>query len=142
LNASQPSVLPISKIIPDFYELFIFHKANIEALVQASTVLAKGMGEIGKHFASLAQVEWERAGTTAKATLAVKSLPDVIMLNTDYANVCRERLVATTTLQCLGVKVAQDAVAPINARVTVAVEAVGKPLKTAAAVENQAKPAA
>jgi hypothetical protein len=135
LNTSKPSILPISKIIPDFHELFIFHKANVEALVQANTILAKGMGEIGKHFASLVQVEWERAATAAKATLAVKSLPDAIVLNTDYANVCRERLVATTTFQCLGVKVAQDAIAPIAARVTVAVE-------TAARVENQSTPAA
>ncbi len=142
MNASQPSVFPIPKTIPDIRELFIFHKANVEALVQANTALAKGMEEIGKHFASLVQVEWERAATAAKATLAVKSLPDAFVLNTDYANLCRERLVATATLQCLGVKVAQDAVAPIAARVTVAVETVGKPLKTAAGVGNQAKLAA
>jgi hypothetical protein len=47
----------------------------------------------------------------------------------------------TTTLRELGVKVAQDAVAPIAARVTVAVEAVGKSVKPVAAVDKQAKSA-
>jgi hypothetical protein len=49
LNAFQPFGLPIAKAIPDLNELLALHKANMEALVHANTILAKGIEEIGEH---------------------------------------------------------------------------------------------
>src|SRR5260370_41157053 len=132
LNSSQPFANPFAKAIPNLEEMLSLHQANVEALFQANTVLAKGLGEIGKHIATLIQVECERAAAAGNAALTAKSVPDAITVNTDYAKVALEQLVAnTTTLSELGVKVAQDAAAPIRARVAVAVEAVAKPAKRA-----------
>jgi phasin family protein len=143
LTASQPSALPFVKAIPDFQQFFALPQANIEALTQANTALAKGIEEIGKHIATLIEVECERTAAAAKAAMAVRTLQDAIALNTDYAKVSLEQLVANTTaLRELGVKVAQDAAAPITARVTVGVEAVGKSVNPAAAVDKHAKSAA
>jgi phasin family protein len=134
LNSSQPFANPLANAIPDLKEMLSLHQANVEALFQANTVLAKGLGEIGKHIATLIQVECERAAAASSAALAAKSVPDAITVNTDYAKVALEQLVAnTTTLRELGVKVAQDAVAPIRARV----EAVAKPAKLAAVTGKQ-----
>ena len=143
LNAFQPFGLPIPKAIPGFNELLALHKANVDALVHANTTLAKGFEEIGKHLITFTQVECERAAAAAKATLAVKSLPDAIALNTDYAKASLDHLVATTTtLREFGVKVAKEAVAPITARITVQGEALEKPSKPVAAVEKQVMTAA
>jgi phasin family protein len=143
LNAFQPFGLPISKAIPDFNELLALHKANVEAYVHANATLAKGFEEIGKLLITFTQVECERAASAAKATLAVKSLPDAVALNTDYAKASLNHLVTTTTtLQEFGVKVAKEAIAPITARITVQGKALEKPAKPVATVEKQVMTAA
>jgi phasin family protein len=143
LNAFQPFGLPIATAIPDLNEFLALHKANVEALVHANTTLAKGFEEIGKHLVTFTQVECERAAAAAKATLAVKSLPDAIALNTDYAKASLDHLVTTTTtLHEFGVKVAKEAIAPVTARITVQGEALEKPAKPAATVEKQVMTAA
>jgi phasin family protein len=140
---AEPFTHPFQNAIPDFQKLFALPQANIEAVMQANSVLAKGMEAIGKHFVSLVQVECERAAAATTAAMGARTLQDAIALNTDYAKVSLEHLVAnTTTFRELGVKVAQDAAAPITARVTVGVEAVEKPAKPIATVENRVKPAA
>jgi phasin family protein len=144
LSISQPFVLPFTKAIPDFQEILTLQKANVEALVQSNTALAKGIEAIGKHLVTLTQLELERSAAAAKAALAAKSLPDAIAVNTDYAKVSIEQLVAnSTTLQELGAKVARDAVAPITGRVTVLAEAAGeaadKPVKSVVPAEKRAK---
>jgi phasin family protein len=140
LSFSQPFALPFTKAIPDIQEILSLHRANFEALLQSNTVLVKGLEAIGKHLATLTQVEFERTAAAAKAALAAKSLPDAIALNTDYAKVSLDQLVANSTaLHELGAKVAQDAVAPITARLTVTTEAAGEPVKSAVTVEKQAK---
>jgi phasin family protein len=141
VKSSESFAYPFPNTTSDFQKLFALPQANIEAVMQANSVLAKGMEAIGKHFVSLIQVECERAAAATKAAMAVKTLQDTIALNTDYAKVSLEHLVAnTTTLRELGVKVAQDAAAPITARV--AVEAVETPAKPIAVVESRVKPAA
>jgi phasin family protein len=143
LSFSKLFAVPFATSIPDFKEMFALHQANIEALFQANTVLANGFQEVGKHVATLIQVECERAAAAGNAALAAKSVPDAITVNTDYAKVGLEQLMAnTTTLRELGIKVAQDAVAPIRARVTVAAEAVAKPVKPIAVANKQAMAAA
>ena len=67
LSFSQPFALPFTKAIPDFEEILTVHRANVEALVQSNTVLAKGLEAIGMHLATLTQVEFERTAAAAKA---------------------------------------------------------------------------
>jgi phasin family protein len=139
VNFSKSFANPFGDAISDPKEMFTLHQANIEAVFQANTVLAKGFEEIGKHIATVIQVECERAIAAANAASAAKSIPEAITVNADYAKVSLEELAAnTTTLRELGIKVVQDAVAPIRARVEVAVEAVAKPVKSTAKADKQA----
>jgi hypothetical protein len=73
LNSSKPFAVPFATSIPDFKGMFALHQANIEALFQANTVLANGFQEIGKHVATLFQVECERAAAASSAALAASS---------------------------------------------------------------------
>lgn len=111
-----------------YEELAAFSKANMEAFVQANTILAKGFEEISKEVMALTKASMETASTTAKAVFAAKTIKDVVDLQSDYAKSSFDKFVANSSkLSELGVKVASDAIAPVTARVNVAVEKVLKP---------------
>jgi phasin family protein len=111
-----------------YEDLAAFGKANFEAFVQANTILAKGVEELSKEFMTLTQASMETAATTAKAVFAAKTLKDVVSLQADFTKSSFDKFVSNSSkLSELGVKVASDAIAPVTARVNVAVEKVLKP---------------
>ena len=71
----------------------------------------------------------EHAASTAKALVGVKSLREAVDLQTDFAKGNFDKIVAESTkLSETAVKVANDAMEPITARVNVTVEKLFKPL--------------
>jgi phasin family protein len=105
-----------------------FGKANLDAFIQANQVFAKGIEELSKEVMSLTQVSLENAAAAAKAIFQAKSIKDVVELNADYTKTSFDKFVANSTkLSELGVKVATDALAPVTARVNVAVSKITKP---------------
>lgn len=127
----QQKVKFMATLTPPFkgYEDFAaFGKANIEAFVQANSILAKGVEEFSKEIVSLTQASMESAAAAAKAVLAAKTLKDMVELQADFSKTSFDKFVANSSkLSELGVKVASDAIAPVTARVNVAVEKVLKP---------------
>lgn len=106
-----------------------FGKGNVDAFVQASTLFAKGAEQISKQVMALTQNSMQSSAATAKALLGCKTLRDVIDLHADYTRSSFDTLVAEgTKLSELSMKVANESAAPIQARVTVAVEKLTKPL--------------
>lgn len=106
-----------------------FGKENVDALVQASTIFAKGAEQISKQMMALTQNSMQSSVVTAKALLGCKTLRDVIDLQTDYARSSFDSLMAEgAKLSELSMKVTNEAIAPIQARVTVAVEKLAKPI--------------
>ncbi len=111
-----------------YEELAAFSKANMEAFVQANTILVKGFEEFSKEIMALTKASMETATTTAKAVFAAKTIKDVVALQSDFTKTSFDKFVANSSkLSELGVKVASDAIAPVTARVNVAVEKVLKP---------------
>src|SRR5258708_35417423 len=97
MNTSTMFDMPFATPILNFREFFSLGQSNIEAVMQVYSVLGKGIEEIGKHIATLIEVECERAAAAAQGAMKANRLQDTIALNTDYAKVSLEHLAANTT---------------------------------------------
>lgn len=130
LKNVKPETAKVAKMteiptIKGYDEFTAISKANLDALVQANKVFAKGVEDISKEVLSLTQSSIESAATAAKAIFAAKTLKDVVELNTAFTRTHFDQLVANSTkLSEMSVKLATDAFAPITARVNGAVEKV------------------
>ncbi len=106
-----------------------FSKGTLDAFVAAGTIWAKGAEAISKQVMALTQNSMQSSVGAAKAMLGCKTLREAIDLQADYAKSNFDALVAEgAKLGEMSMKVANDAIAPIQARVTVAVEKMAKPL--------------
>lgn len=112
-----------------YEEMSKFQKDNYEAYMAASTILAQGVENIGKAWVAFTQQNMENAAQTAKALLGAKTLREAVDVQSDWAKANFDKFVAESTkLSELSVKVANEAYAPINARLNVAVEKMLKPV--------------
>ncbi len=108
-------------------EMSALGKDNVDAVVQASTIYAKGVEVIGKEVMSYAQARMESNMAAMKAMMGARTLKELVDLQTEFARNAFDQMVTETTkLSEIGVKVANDAFAPINARVNVVVEKITK----------------
>ncbi len=105
-----------------------FNKENLDAFVVASTTYAKGVESVSKSWAAFAQETFEASANVAKAILGAKTLKEAVDLQTDFAKTTFDKLVAEgTKVSEASIKVTNEALEPINARVNVAVEKMLKP---------------
>ena len=112
-----------------YEEMSKLQKDNWDAIVASSQIWAKGAEVVGKAWMSMAQDTLETAATTAKALVGVKSLREAVDLQTDFAKGHFDKFVAESTkMSETVVKVANDAMEPITARVNVTVEKIFKPV--------------
>jgi phasin family protein len=113
----------MDKAVKTAEEMVAFSQGNIEAVVKSSQIWAAGVQEFGKTFAATTQAQLDQAMTTWKALAGVKSLKEAIDLQSDLARSSVETAVAQTgKLTDASLKLAEKALAPITARVTLAVE--------------------
>jgi len=105
-----------------------FNKENLDAFVVAPTTYAKGVESVSKSWAAFAQETFEASANVAKAILGAKTLKEAVDLQTDFAKTTFDKLVAEgTKVSEASIKVTNEALEPINARVNVAVEKMLKP---------------
>jgi len=108
-------------------EFMSFGQGNVEAVLKSGQIWAEGVQEFGKTFAATAQAQLEHSMNTWKALAGVKSLKEVMDLQTNLARGAVEAAVAETgKLTDASMKLAEQALAPITARVTLAVEKFGR----------------
>ena len=108
-------------------DFFAFGQANVEAVVKSSQIWTAGLQDFGKSFAGLAQAQMDQTVATFKAMAGVKSLKDAMELQTTLARSSVEAAVAETgKMTDASMKLAEQAIAPIAARVTLAVEKFGR----------------
>ncbi len=108
-------------------ELVTFGQGNMEAFVKSGQIWAAGMQDISKQVAATAQASLEQTLSTFRAMTGVKSLKDAMELQTTYARSTLEKTVSESgRLTDASMKLAEQAIAPITARVTLAVEKFGK----------------
>lgn len=118
-----------SKTLFKNYEEFSqLSKENIDAFVKSGTIVAKGFEEAGKAWIDFTRRSLETSVETAKAVMSCKDLREVVDVQSDYARTSFDSLVNEgSKLSELGVKVANEALEPIQSRINVTVEKILKP---------------
>ena len=100
-----------------------FHQGNMEAMVKAGQIWATGLQDLTKHFASNAQATMEETMSTFRAMTTAKSLKEAFELQSTFAKTAMEKALSESSkLTESGMKLAEQAYAPITARVNAAVE--------------------
>lgn len=116
-------------VMKSYDEMVAMNKDNVDALVSASNIYAKGMEELGKAAFAFAQASAEANVATAKALMGAKTMNDVFTIQSDFARSQFDSFVAEATkLGEMGLKTANESVEPIQTQVNVTVEKLFKPV--------------
>jgi phasin family protein len=110
-------------------EVAEFGRGNLEAFTKATQVLAAGMQDLGKQYFAMSQALTDHAMESAKALSGVKSMKEAADIQAAFAKAALERTMSEATkLQEATFRVAEQASAPLTARMQVAMQKMGKPL--------------
>ena len=98
-------------------------RGNMEAFVAATSIAAQGFGDVNQAWFAFAKRAFERNGVAAEAIFAVKNSADAAELQADWARSAFDNYVSESSkITEMAVKTANDAIAPIRARVDGVVE--------------------
>lgn len=104
-----------------------FGQGNIEAYMKASQIWTTGVQDLSKQFAATAQASFNDSMATFKAMSSVKSVKDAVELQTALARSTIEKSLAESgKLTDASLKLTEQAMAPISARVAMAVDTFSK----------------
>jgi phasin family protein len=104
-----------------------FGQANLEAFVKSGQIWSAGVQELTKQIATSAKASFDESVSTFKAMSTVKSVKEAIDLQSNFAKAALEKAMAESNkLTDASIKLTEQTLAPITARVTVAVETFGK----------------
>jgi phasin family protein len=108
-------------------ELMAFSQGNLEAMVKSGQIWASGMQDLGKQMAATAQASFEETMSTFKALTSAKSLKDAFDLQATLARTTLEKTLAESgKLTDASMKLTEQTLAPLTARVTLAMEKFAK----------------
>jgi phasin family protein len=117
----------ITTIMTSTEDFIAFGQANLEAFVKSGQIWAAGMQELTQQMTATAKVSFDESVSTFKAISAVKSLKDAIELQSRLARSLVEKaLVESGKITNASMKLTEQTLAPITARVTAAVQTFGK----------------
>jgi len=115
----------MEKMMKTAEEMVSFSQGNLEAFAKSSQIWAAGVQDLGKSVA--AQAQMEQTVATMKALAGVKSLKEAIDLQSNLARASVEKVMAETgKITDASLKLAEQTMAPITARVTLAMEKFGR----------------
>jgi phasin family protein len=122
-SAPTPIKQGVTRVMKTAEQLAQFHQGNMEAIVKSSQIWASGLQDLSKHVASNAQATMEETISTFRAMTSVKSLKEAFELQSSFARASMEKAMSESSkLTETGLKLAEQAYAPITARVNAAVE--------------------
>lgn len=118
----------VSKQVFSAYDEFAgFHKENVDAVLQSGSVFAKGIEGLTKAVIAFNQAQIEQSMAAAKAMTGVKTLRELVDLQTEFARTSFDALISEATkVSEMSVKVANEAIEPLSARVNVTIEKLSK----------------
>ena len=100
-----------------------FSQGNVEAIMKSSQIWATGFQDLSKLMAEHAKASYEESVAAFKAITSVKSVKEAVDMQTTYTRTAIEKAVAESgKLTEHSLKLAEQAFAPLTARVNVAVE--------------------
>ena len=114
---SKEALAKSSKLAEEAVE---FNKANVEALVEAGKIAAKGLETLGQEGVAFARKSFEDTSAALKGYTAVKSPAEFLKLYAENSKKAFDAAVAQTSKTSeLVVKLTNDSFAPISNRVSV-----------------------
>ncbi|PQM26825.1 phasin [Sphingopyxis lindanitolerans] len=114
---SKDALAKSSKIAEEAVE---FNKANVEALVEAGKIAAKGIETLGQEGVAFARKSFEDTSAALKGYTAIKTPADFFKLYAENSKKAFDAAVAQTSKTSeLVVKLTNDSFAPISNRVSV-----------------------
>jgi phasin family protein len=127
-TTSKPNPMPGMKtMIKSTEEFFAFGQANVEAFIKSGQIWAAGVQELTKLFATTTKASFDESVATFKAISSAKSVTEAIDLQGTFArSVVEQALAESDKLINTSIKLIEQTLAPITARVTVAAETFGK----------------
>lgn len=128
-KATTEATANMEKAMKTAEEMVTFGQGNLEALVKSSQIWAAGVQDLGKQVAASAQAQVDQTMATLKALAGVKSLKDALDLQSTLARSSVEKAVAETSkLTDASLKLAEQTLAPITARLSLAAERFVRPV--------------
>ena len=117
----------MQKVMKTAEEMFAFSQGNVEAVTRSSQILASGMQDLSQSVAASARASVDDTMNTFKALAAVKSFKEAMDLQTGLFRGILERAVSQTSqMTDSTVKLSEQAMAPITARMSIAAEKFGR----------------
>jgi phasin family protein len=108
-------------------ELVTFGQGNLEAMIKSSQIWLAGVQDLSKQVASNAQEQVDATVSALRALTGVRSPKEAMEVQANLArNSFEKALTESRRLTDSSVKLAEQAVAPIAARVTLAFEKFGR----------------
>jgi phasin family protein len=128
IEPTQPTMSQGIKTMMKTTEDFVaFSQANLEAFVKSGQIWSAGVQELTKQIASSAKASFDESVSTFKAMSTVKSVKEAMDLQSTFAKAALEKAMAESNkLTDASIKLTEQTLAPITARVTVAAETFGK----------------
>ncbi len=117
----------VEKAVKTSEELLSFSQGNMEAFIKATQIYVSGMQDLSKQFAVSSKSSLEESVAFGKSLMGVKSVKEAVDLQTGFTKSSIEKAVSESNkLTDATVKLAEQAIAPITARISLAVETFGK----------------
>jgi phasin family protein len=128
IEPTRPSITQGMKtMMKSTEELVAFGQANMEAFVKSGQIWSAGVQELTKQIATSAKASFDESVSTLKAISTARSVKEAIDLQSTFAKAALEKAVAESNkITDASIKLTEQTLAPITARVTVAVESFGK----------------
>ena len=109
-------------------EVAAFGKSNVDAFIQAGSIFFHGFEELTRSFVGLTQAQVETGMSAAKAMIGAKTLTELTDLQNSFTKTAFDTAVSEATqISELAIKIANEAIEPISARVTATMEQMSKP---------------
>ena len=113
----------MQRVLKTAEQMTSFSQGNMEALMKSHQILANGFTDLSRMFAASAKTSLDETMSTFKAMTAVKSVKEAFELQTSFAKSSLEKAMAESgKMTEQSMKLAEQAFAPISARVNAAVE--------------------
>jgi len=110
-------------------EFVAFGQGNLEAIMKSGQIWVAGVQDLSKQVAATAQASFEETLSAFKAMTSAKSLKDAFDLQTSLARTTVEKAISESgRLTDASFKLTEQTLAPLTARVTLAVETFAKPV--------------
>jgi phasin family protein len=117
----------IEKAMKKAEEVATFNQGTIDAMMKSGQIWAAGVQDISKQFAATAQTQLGETLSTFKTLTGMRSLKDMMDLQASFARSSVESAMTHTShLTDASFKLAEQTMAPLTERVSLAVETFAK----------------